>query len=252
MEGPSLKLAQAQLKPFIGQRILHVAGNTTIGKERLSGQVLRDLFAWGKHLVLQCDGFALRVHFLLFGTYEAEVDGRSVTGDYTRSRTPRLALTFPNGALRLYTCSVLYIEGDNVKRTYDHHIDVLARQWDPQRALAQLKAHAAEEIGDVLLDQTVFAGVGNIIKNEVLALTRLHPSTAVRRIPAARRKALIAEVRAFSLRFLRWRRAFSLRKHLLVYGRGTCPHCGGKLVRAKTGVRQRWSYWCPRCQPLAR
>gem|GEM_PF-6892225 len=62
MEGPSLHLAAAQLRPFIGKRVGRVSGNTTITKERLEGEIVRDVFAWGKHLVIQCGDFALRVH----------------------------------------------------------------------------------------------------------------------------------------------------------------------------------------------
>ena len=46
---------------------------------------VQDIFAWGKHLVFQFDTFALRVHFMLWGTFAATVQGQSVTGDYRRS-----------------------------------------------------------------------------------------------------------------------------------------------------------------------
>ncbi|HEX2617638.1 MAG TPA: endonuclease [Flavobacteriales bacterium] len=250
MEGPSLKLAQEQLQPFARQRVQAVSGNTSIAKERMDGQLVRELFAWGKHLVLQFDGFALRVHFLLFGTYEADVAGASVTGDYKRARTPRLTLTFPNGELRLYNCSVQFIEGDRVKRTYDHTIDILSRTWDPAQALRTLAKRPTEAVGDVLLDQAVFAGVGNIIRNEVLALQHLHPLTPIAQLSTAKRKAVIVEARSFSQKFLRWRRRFELRKHLIMYGRGTCPYCGGKVSRTNMGRYQRRTFFCPVCQPL--
>jgi endonuclease-8 len=250
MEGPSLYLAMEQLQPFVGRRIRAVTGNTTIGKERFDGLVVKDIFAWGKHLVFQFEGFALRVHFLLFGTFEAEVEGVAVTGDYRKARTPRLAFTFDNGAIRMYNCSVRFIEGDRVKRTYDFSVDVLSRAWDPAKALARLKEHPDAEIADVLLDQDLFAGVGNIIKNEVLSLAHVRPDAKVKHLGTAKRKEIIALARSFSKQFLRWRRAFVLRKHLLVHGRATCPHCGGPLTRVRTGRRQRWSYYCPTCQRL--
>lgn len=250
MEGPSLYLAAEQLRPLKGARIITVEGNSTIGKDRLVGETVRDVFAWGKHLVLQCGSFALRTHFLLYGTYEADVEGRSVTGDYRRARTPRLLLSFPHAELRLYNCSVRYIEGTNVKRTYDFSIDIMARAWDPAHAFDQLKAHEGEEVADVLLDQAVFAGVGNIIKNEVLALEHVHPRTRVAQLSTAQRKSLIARPREFSLRFLRWRKAFALRKHLRIHQKGHCPVCGGPVTHMKTGKRQRMSHFCPRCQVL--
>ena len=58
MEGPSLLLAKEQLRPFKGKTVLAVSGNTKIGKERFAGQTVRDIFSWGKHLVLTASRFA--------------------------------------------------------------------------------------------------------------------------------------------------------------------------------------------------
>ena len=256
MEGPSLYLAAEQLRPLRGERLLEVSGNTKTDKERLAGRVVRDIFPWGKHLVFQFDTFAVRIHFMLFGTFEAEVDGVWVTGDYRRARVPRLALTFARGQVLIFNCSVKFIESPSAKRDYDFSIDIMSRAWDPQQALRNLPGRGPgpgrgdEQIADVLLDQQVFAGVGNIIKNEVLSLTRTHPQQTVGSIDGRKLKRIIAEARAFSKQFLRWRRKFVLRKNLKVHRRGTCPHCAGKLSREKTGKRMRWSYWCPRCQLL--
>ncbi len=149
MEGPSLHLASEQLQPFKGKRILLVSGNTRIAIERMKGQTVSAVFSWGKHLVLQCDGFALRVHFLLFGSFEADVDGIRVTGDHKRAREPRLSLTFPNGELRLFSCSIAFIESKNAKRTYNFRLDILSRTWDPAHTIIQLATYA-DELADVL------------------------------------------------------------------------------------------------------
>lgn len=250
MEGPSLHLAAEQLAPFKGQRIRSVSGNTSLGTARFEGQVVKDLFAWGKHLVFQFDDFALRVHFLLFGTFTAEVDGSSVTGDYEKAGAPRLAFTFGNGTVRMYACSLKFIESPTAKRTYDHSIDIMSRAWDPAGALKSVTARPDAEISDVLLDQEVFAGVGNIIKNEVLSLTRVHPRTKVRDLTARKLKEIIATARSFSRQFFRWRKAFVLRKNLLIHGRKACPHCGGRVTKELTGMRQRMAHYCPACQQL--
>lgn len=250
MEGPSLRLAEQQLQPFIGQRVLAVVGNGKLEHSRMCRLVVRDIFAWAKHLVIQFDGFALKTHFLMFGTYEADVRGVTVTGDHERARVPRLAFTFANGELRLFNCSVKFLEEKNAKATYDFSIDIMARAWDATKALERIKAHKAVQVADVLLDQSVFAGVGNIIKNEVLSLERINPKTPVARLSPAKRRALIARTRKFSLQFLRWRKVFALRKNLRIYRQHQCPHCGGPVLRGKTGVLQRGSYYCTKCQPL--
>lgn len=249
MEGPSLHLAAEQLKPLVGQRVLDVSGITLLDKERMQGNTVLAVFAWGKHLVIQFDVFALRTHFLLFGTFEARIDHVRTTGDYERARTPKLELRFANGTLKLFNCSLAILEGRNVRRSYDFAIDILSRAWDTDRALATMKEHRDEQIADVLLDQTVFAGVGNIIKTEALWLQGIHPEQKVSELSTAQRKKLITGTRAFSKLFFRWRKADVLRKNLRIYGRKECPNCGGPVTKKETGKRKRTSHWCPRCQP---
>ena len=248
MEGPSLFLASEQLQPFIGKRVLEVRGNTKVDKDRCAGQEVLAVFSHGKQLLIQFDAFALRIHFMLFGTYEADVNGRQVTGDYVRARVPRMALRFNNGELRLFNCSVRYLEGSSVRREFDFGIDVLAPAWDASRALKALSSRGKEQIGDVLLDQEVFAGVGKIVKNDVLSLVRIRTAALVGRLSVAKRREIVREARAFSLQFLRWRREFRLRRNLRVHQKGECPYCGGKLVHGKMGHRQRMAHYCPRCQ----
>ena len=47
---------------------------------------------------------------------------------------------------------------------------------------ARLPGHAEREIGDVLLDQRVASGIGNVYKSEVLFEVRVHPCTKVREL----------------------------------------------------------------------
>jgi endonuclease-8 len=248
MEGPSLHLAVAQLKPFKKKRVLAATGNTRLDKTPFVGLDVKDIFAWGKHLVFQFDPLALRFHFLLWGNFEAEVDGKSVTGDYRRARVPRLAFEFDNGHFDSFSCSVRILETKHAKRDYDFSVDIMSPKWDSAAALATMKRRPKEQIGDILLDQHVFAGVGNIIKNEVLSLTHVHPETRIGKLSNAKLRAIVKETRAFSKRFYAWRKVFMLKKNLTAYGKSACPHCGGKIKRKQTGKWERWSHICPTCQ----
>jgi endonuclease VIII len=251
MEGPSLHLAAEQLQPFVRRRILRVSGNSRIGIDRLAGLRVCAIFSWGKHLVFQFSTFALRVHFMLWGTFAATVDRRSVTGDYRRAGPPRLVLEFANGEITIWSASLKYIEGSDVHREYDFTADVMSRQWDPVAARRKLKAFPRSEIADVLLDQAIFAGVGNIIKNEVLFRTRTSPFSLAGRLSDRKLNALVSEARIFSFRFLELRRAFTLRKNLEIYGRSVCPRCAGKVSRRIHGTRGRRSFFCRRCQRVS-
>jgi endonuclease-8 len=219
MEGPSIHLAAAQLQPFVGRCVARVSGNSTAGIDRLHRKRVKDIFAWGKHLVFQFHAFALRVHFMLWGTFAATVSGVSVTGDYRRSGPPRLVLEFANGEVTIWSASLRFLETRDARATYDFSVDVLSDSWDPNAALVKVHRSPAVEIGDLLLDQTVFAGVGNIIKNEVLFRTRTSPLARVSALSTDTIERIVADARTFSERFLELRRGFALRKNLEIYGR---------------------------------
>ena len=70
---------------------------------------------------------------------------------------------------------------------------------------------------DALLDQNVLSGVGNIIKNEVLYRIFLHPETLVGDIPPRKLTQLINESRNYSFDFLKWKKAYVLKKHWLAH-----------------------------------
>lgn len=195
--------------------------------------------------MFQFDTFAIRIHFMLFGSFESQVENLWITGDYRRAREPRLAFTFENGQINTYSCSIKIIEGKNVKKDYDYSVDIMSSKWDAAAAYKQIRAQPTEEIADVLLDQEIFAGVGNMIKNEVLSRMKVAPQHKIKDLSPAKLKAIITDTQIFSKLFLKWRKKFELRAHLLVHRKGTCPYCGNKLLRAKTGKRERWSYWCP-------
>lgn len=249
MEGPSLYLAAEQLAPFIGSSILEVQGNTKIGKERLLGKVVLDIFSWGKHLVIQFDDFAIRVHFLLFGSFEATINDIKVTGDYPKKKiNPRLLLSFNQGEIILYSCSIKYLENARARDLYDFSTDIMSSAWDPKKAFLALQQHPKEQIGDVLLDQTIFSGVGNIIKNEVLFMVKQKPTTLVKKMTDTVLRKIVKNTQQFSYQFYEWRKQFVLKKHYKIYRKSVCPRCDHKVTKGKTGKKERMSFFCPICQ----
>ena len=106
-----------------------------------------------------------------------------------------MSLRFDNGTLNLYACSLKYIEGP-LEDTYDWRGDVMAPEWDPKLARAKLKKQPGALACDALLDQDVFAGVGNIIKNEVLFRIRVHPASPVGALPPRLLGRMIGDARA--------------------------------------------------------
>jgi endonuclease-8 len=115
---------------------------------------------------------------------------------------------------------------------------------------AELTLNQPEElICDVLLDQAIFAGVGNIIKNEALFLAGVHPLSITGKIPRGKIEEIIHEARRFSKLFYETRKSGQeLKVYLKVYQKLKCPGSEEKVVRMTTGKRKRLSHFCPDVQ----
>jgi endonuclease-8 len=240
-EGPSIVILREEVTPFLGQTIRRVAGNTTIEKERLQDQRVEAFRSWGKHFLVELPDFSLRVHFMLFGSYRIN-EAKSWA-------VPRLALGFDAGEINFYACSVSFIE-EPLDLVYDWWADVMSPHWDPKLALARLRAQPATLVCDALLDQDLFAGVGNIIKNEVLFRIRVHPLSTVGALPARKLRELVEQARQYSFDFYEWKKQYVLKKHWCVHTKGTCPRCHIPLSRGHLGRTQRRSFYCENCQRL--
>ncbi|WP_028101489.1 DNA-formamidopyrimidine glycosylase family protein [Pseudoduganella violaceinigra] len=240
-EGPSIVILTEQAQAFAGRTIAAASGNSkAVPFAELPGQPLLSLRSWGKHFLLELPLYTLRIHFLLFGSYR--IDERK------DGAAPRLALHFEEGGeLNFYACSVKLVEGD-LAQAYDWRADVMSPHWSARLALKKLRAQPARLVCDALLDQDIFAGVGNIIKNEVLFRLRLHPLSLVGALPQGKLRALVQQARQYSFDFKAWKLAFVLKQHWQVHNRSICPRCQRTLQRAHLGLSQRRSFWCGHCQ----
>jgi len=238
-EGPSIVILREQAARFAGKTIARVTGNTSVEKERLVGQRIDALRSWGKHFLVEMPDFSLRIHFLMFGSWRID-KGKSWA-------QPRLGLGFDDGELNFYTCSVRFIE-EPLDLVYDWWADVMSEHWDPLLARKRLRARPELLACDALLDQDIFAGVGNIIKNEVLFRIRVHPLSEVGALPAPKLRELVEQARQYSFDFYEWKKAFVLRKHWLAHTKRTCPRCNIPFSKGHLGLSQRRSFWCERCQ----
>jgi endonuclease-8 len=162
---------------------------------------------------------------------------------------PRLRLVFDTGEMSFYNGSVRLLEGD-LDTLFDWRADVMSEHWDPKRARAKLRCMPHALVCDALLDQGVFAGVGNIIKNEVLYRIRVHPLSTVGGLSPYKLRQLVEQARIYSFEFLAWKKAYVLAKHWLVHNRGRCPRHDIPLQRAYLGKTHRRSFFCLRCQKL--
>jgi endonuclease-8 len=239
-EGPSIVILKEELQLFKGKKVLDAYGNARIDIARAKNKTVRDLKSWGKHFLICFDGFFFRVHFLMFGSYRINEE---------RELKPRLSLRFSKGFVNFYTCSIKLIDG-SPNDIYTWSRDVMSPEWDPSLAKRSVKKLKDALVCDVLLNQDIFSGVGNIIKNEVLFRIKVHPLSKVSALSPAKLKALINEASRYSFDFYEWKKRYELKKHWLVYKQKCCPVCDVQLTRTWSGKTDRLTFFCPNCQHL--
>ena len=147
--------------------------------------------------------------------------------------------------------------------------DVLSGDFTAETGVARLEAYAREhpeaEVGVVLLNQRVIAGMGNIYKSEVAFAARVNPWRTVATLTRAEMERLVD----FAMRYMRAnvrpgkgagivtytgpRRAMDQTNHgdrNWVYRRSgqECRRCGATILMRKQGTQARSTYWCPECQ----
>jgi len=237
-EGPSIVILKEQAGPFTGRFIRTASGNAKLDLQRLPGRRILSLRSFGKQFLIETPELSVRIHLLMFGSYR--IDERA-------DKPPRLLLTFARGELSFYACSVRYLE-QPLDALYDWRSDVLSDAWNPRLALKRLRAQPDTLVCDALLDQAIFAGVGNIIKNEVLFRIRVHPESTIGALPPRKLTELITQAREYSFDFLEWKKAFVLRKHWLAHNKRVCPRCQIPFTRQYLGTTDRRSFFCERCQ----
>lgn len=239
-EGPSIVILKELVQPFKGKKIVEVAGNSKQDIQRVTGQKITDFKSWGKHFLICFNDFAIRIHFMLFGSYRINEQ---------KETKPRLSLKFEDGEINFYTCSVQFIEGD-VDDIYDWSSDVMNDDWDAEKAKMKLAVQPKTLVCDALLDQNIFAGVGNIIKNEVLFRIRVHPESEVGALPVEQLDELVAQARIYSFDFLEWKKRYVLKKHWLAHTKKICPRCNIPLIKKYAGKTKRRTFFCTNCQVL--
>jgi endonuclease-8 len=240
-EGPIIIILKEAVQQFKGEKVIQASGDGKfIDAALLAGLTITDFKSWGKHFLICFPEFTVQIHLMMFGSYRVN--------SHT-AKQPRLHLEFEDGELNFYACQLHVIE-QPLDEVYDWQADVMNPAWSAGKAITKMKRQPELLACDALMDQHLFAGVGNIIKNEVLFRTRIHPLSLVNELPTARLKTMMKEAVTYSLEFLKWKKANTLSKRWEAYNQKICPRDNVAFQKADTGKSHRSSYFCPLCQIL--
>lgn len=258
-EGDTItKLARFLDQALAGQSIQALRLHPAFGASAGPAQVER-VSAQGKHLYIALDnGRLLRSHLGLYGSWH-----RYRSGEPWR-RPRRQASILVQAAEWDYVCfnakQAEWLEQGGFRLADQQHrlgIDLISEQIEPAALLARARQllSPATLMVDVLLDQRLAAGIGNVYKSELLFLQRYSPLATLGSVSDETLVGFYqqaAELLKANLgggprttRFAQDRRG-----HLWVYGRRdlSCLRCDTPIRRSILGAQPRSTYWCESCQ----
>ena len=263
-EGDTLHRTAERLRPALaGKALTRFEAPRLLGDRPTVGVEVRDVEAVGKHLLIHfADGLTLRTHLGMPGSWHLYPAGE-------RWRKPRhllRALVAVDGweavcflAPQVQTYRPAQPGGAlGTARDPIGHLgpDLCTPDVDLEAALARFDtvAEPATTIAEVLLDQRVASGIGNVYKSELLHRCRVDPFVAVAEVPTEVRQQLLAAANRLLLHNLTTTRRTTVAGpagSVAVYGkaRRPCPRCGTPILMRRHGTQNRSTYWCPRCQP---
>jgi endonuclease-8 len=258
-EGDTLRQAELRIAPLLeGRRLERVWFRRGLVLSPRAGQLVESVHAVGKHLLIELDrGLTLDTHLGMGGWWTT----MPRTGAPQPGPKLRIALTVAEGHALCYAAPTIrtYVR-DGGPTPVDHlGPDLSDEAPDLDAVLARIDAIATPEqpVADVLLDQRIAAGVGNVFKSEALFVVGIHPLTPIGALDAdVRRRLWTTAHRQLRANAKLGPRRTTVTNHgVAVYGRhhGGCPRCDGAIEYAPAGPggSARSSYWCPVCQPAS-
>jgi endonuclease-8 len=259
-EGDTIhKLANYFAPRLEGQTVLGLTLPDAEGARRCTGRRIQRVFARGKHLFFELDeALLIRTHLGMYGSWH-----RYRPEERWRKPRHRASLVLTT-ADEVYVCfnakEVELVAAPGVRER------ILSTRLgpdlvDPAVDLTTVVRRAREflpgdaPLADVLLDQRVAAGIGNVYKSEVLFIEGQLPQTP----QSAIGDQTLRDAFALASRLLRRNLGGGPRVtrfepdaagRLWVYGRRgrPCLRCEGTVEGARFGAGNRATFWCPGCQ----
>ncbi|HEX8107683.1 MAG TPA: DNA-formamidopyrimidine glycosylase family protein [Kofleriaceae bacterium] len=258
-EGDSIHRIAALLAPRLTGRKLERVTTQGLVREA-AGRTVTKVSAHGKHLVIELDnGAYLRAHLGMNGRFRAydRASGEAMLARLSPGRASLALVTADGVYVWIGAPQIEVAQRRDPRRGMAVGAlgpDVLAADFDPRTAAERAAEHGDRRIADVLLDQRVVAGIGNIYKSEALFAAGVDPRTPVARLDPRRLETIYAAARRLMSSRLATRDPLigSPASDRAVYGRTgkPCLRCGSTIACYSLGEPPRWTWSCPVCQPV--
>lgn len=260
-EGDTIYRAAAALRTaLVGKTVSEFEAPRLVGPTPSPGAAVESVESHGKHLdILFDDGIVLHTHMRMTGSWHLYRPGEKWR---KKSYHARVIIATAEWIAVCFSAPVV-----ETYREFDHNRHPRAGRRGPDLCRVDADLHECVSrmmhydnpnatIAEVLLDQRVVCGVGNVFRCEVLWSCGVHPWASVSSLPQSLCLDLVvtaANLLRANLDTHRRVTAPNVPGGLAVYGRNgqRCSRCGDVIRLAKHGEMARLLYWCPGCQTAA-
>ncbi len=257
-DGDTIHRAASALRTALGGKAMtRFDAPRLVGPVPQAGRTIEQVESHGKHLEIAWDnGMILHTHMRMSGSWHVYRHGEKWRRPYQQMRASIendewVAVCFNAPLVETYRLPD--------KRRHPGMGRLGPNLCEPNVDLGMavnllLSYHDANaRIGEVLLDQRVMVGVGNVYRCEVLWATGVSPYAPVGALTehdAIRIVNTAASQLRMNLQAAPANAPSATRGALAVYGRNGqgCPRCPGTIDRTRMGTHNRVLYWCPSCQ----
>ncbi len=256
-EGDTIHAAAARIRAVLGPGpIVAAEGSRLIARRnRLIDAPITRVWSHGKHTIIEAGDWAIRAHLRMHGRWTTHEPGWRPKP----SGSLRAMVASEHGAAACWAAPDVAVDKTmSIHNWLDTNVgpDLIRSDVDDAMVASAL-SDPARPIAEVLLDQRIAAGIGNVFKSELCFRARINPETPVGELDEPAVRAIFDDA-AHLLRLNSHRRDRLTTKvdrpgrRQAVYGRvgRGCPACNTPIERRTLG--ERVTFWCPRCQPTDR
>ncbi|HEY8816513.1 MAG TPA: DNA-formamidopyrimidine glycosylase family protein [Candidatus Dormibacteraeota bacterium] len=220
------------------------------GLRRVVGSTVTAVEPVGKHLFIRFDnGFALHSHMRMRGIWQVSKPGEP-------PRRPewqlKARLETEDAVATCFGAPVMELIRNPAPVIGHLGPDILRDDWSAHDVVKRARSMDGIPIAELLLDQRVTAGIGNVYRCEALWQQKINPWMPVAGLSDEDLCSLFTAARNAMRANLgpAWQRRFPSHGRGAVYGRSgrPCPRCGTVIQARRMGENARVIYWCPRCQ----
>jgi len=262
-EGHAVARWADALQALVGETVAEVAvpRRWEARAAELLGASVTGVRAHGKHLVLTFSvPWIIHAHAMQYGSWQIGMRGISPRKE---RRYVRLHLVTTSHEAFYFHGPVMEVLSPDEFAAYERFQtlgpDLLHEGFDETAAAIRVRASGIREIGDVIVDQRVVAGVGNIYKSEGLFLAGIHPWHPARRVPLDQLRTMFRELvplmqagrRRFGATVTVPDEVHAERgvRNWVYRRRGApCLKCGTAIEMGRQGTLKRMVFFCPLCQ----